>query len=312
MDTVFFPPEASAEARSVDVLFFGLTAISAAIVALVVALCLAFAIRYRRSSNRLRRETSEGRAREVEIGWTAATFFTFLFIFWWAAVGALTVLAAPERAVEIHVVAKQWMWKTQHSNGASEINELHAPVGVPVRLVMTSQDVIHSFFLPALRLKQDVLPGRYTEAWFKADKAGTFNLLCAEFCGTDHSKMGGRIVLMKPADYQAWLAKAPHTTDFAAEGRSLFTQLGCSGCHGSEDHTKAPNLAGLSGRVVKLADGRSLKADDAYIRGSILEPHRDVVAGYEPIMPSYRGVVDDGQLSRIVAYIKTLDQGGAS
>ena len=199
-----------------------LLGISAVILLVVFSLVVGFAIRYRRGSNAKRGAMPAFFSREFEIGWTSATLILALFLFWWAASSQLSVLVAPRDALEIHVVAKQWMWKTQHPNGAREINELHAPIGTPVRLVMTSQDVIHSFFVPAFRMKQDVLPGRYTETWFKATKLGVFHLFCAEYCGTDHSRMTGRIVVMRKEDYGRWLSAQPQGDNLANEGAAIF------------------------------------------------------------------------------------------
>ena len=245
-------------------------------------------------------------SREFEIGWTSATLFLFAFLFWWAASADLGSLAAPAGALEIHVVAKQWMWKTQHPNGAREIDALHIPVDKPVRLVMTSQDVIHSFFVPAFRVKQDVVPGREAEIWFQATKTGVFPLLCAEYCGTDHSMMRGRIIVMRPEDYAEWLTQQPEGDDLAHFGAKLFVARGCSGCHADASKVHAPKLAGLYGRSVQLSDGRQVKADDGYIRDSILQPKRDITAGFEPIMPSYAGLLDDGEIQSLTAYIRSL------
>jgi cytochrome c oxidase subunit 2 len=198
--------------------------------------------------------------------------------------------------------------ETQHSNGAREIDALHVPVDKPVRLIMTSQDVIHSFFVPAFRVKQDVLPGRNTDIWFQATKTGVFPLLCAEYCGTDHSMMRGRVVVMRQEDYAAWLSRQPEGDDLAHQGAKLFVAQGCSGCHANTSSVHAPKLENLYGRTVQLSNGRQVKADDAYIRDSILQPKRDLVAGYEPIMPSFAGVLDDGEIQSLTAYIRSLGQ----
>ncbi len=302
---VFLPPEASAYARHIDWIFYGLIGVSVLIIGLVVTLMLVFGIRYRSGSPAARGKLPEWINRDVEIGWTVATLFAFLFIFWFAAASFITSIGAAPNALEIHVVGKQWMWKIEHPNGVREINELHVPVGVPVNLVMISQDVIHSFFLPALRIKQDVLPGRYTEESFTADKTGTYHLFCAEYCGTGHSRMGGSIVIMSKADYQAWLDAQPGQRSLAGKGRQLFTRLGCAGCHFEKDHKRAPNLAGLFGSYVQLADGRTVRTDDAYLRDSILQPARDVVAGYKPIMPSFKNTVSEDQIFELIAFLKS-------
>jgi cytochrome c oxidase subunit II len=300
------PEAASTLALKVDKIFLGLLALSAFITLLVFALILTFAIRYRRGSKADRGRMPKILSREFEIGWTSATILLFLFLFWWAASADLSTLGPQEPGLEIHVLAKQWMWKTQHPNGAREIDALHVPIDTPVRLIMQSQDVIHSFFVPAFRIKQDVVPGRDTRTWFQATKLGTFQLLCAEFCGTDHSAMRGRIVVMRKGEYAAWLTAQPEGDDLAHEGAALFVSRGCSGCHAVSSKVHAPKLAGLYGRAVQLGDGRSVTADDAYLRDSILQPKRDVAAGYEPIMPSYAGHLDDGEIQSLIAYIRSL------
>lgn len=298
--------DASHYGMSIDRLFIGLVAVSAVIVVIVFGLVIGFSIRYRRGSAARRGPLPPLVRRELEIGWTAATFFLFLFIFWWAAASQLSALTSGQKPLEIHVVAKQWMWKVQQPNGTREINEIHAPVDRPVRLVMTSQDVIHSLFLPALRMKQDVLPGRYTYLTFNAERPGVYHLLCAEFCGTDHSLMTGRFVLMQPADYAEWLAAEPANAGLAAKGEELFRSLNCSGCHGANSTVHAPDLDGLYGRPVHLADGSVVTADEVYLRDSILQPRDAVVAGFQPTMPSFKGEVSEDQLVSLIAYLKSL------
>ena len=231
MNSSFSLPDASTHAVRVDHIFYGLLVLSGLTMLVVFGLVIVLAVRYRRGSSAKRGPLPEIVSREFEIGWTIATLFLFVFLFWWAASADLSGLSAPANALEMHVVAKQWMWKTQHSNGAREINALHVPVDRPVRLVMTSQDVIHSFYVPAFRVKQDVLPGRDTEIWFRATKTGVFPLLCAEYCGTDHSMMRGQIVVMRQEDYADWLGKQPPGDDLGHEGERLFVTQGCSGCH---------------------------------------------------------------------------------
>jgi cytochrome c oxidase subunit 2 len=299
-----FPIAASTEAAKVDTLFYILLALAGFITLLVFGLVLLFAIRYRRGSKASRADMPNFLSREMEIGWTLATLFLFLFVFWWAGSADLSALVPPKGAIDVHVLAKQWMWKVEHSNGAREINELHVPINQPVRLLMQSQDVIHSFFVPPFRIKQDVVPGRDNQTWFQATKLGTFHLLCAEYCGTDHSVMRGRIVVMRPEEYAAWLTSQPEGDDLAHEGAALFVSRGCSGCHAGSSNVHAPKLAGIYGRSVQLSDGRTIVADDAYIRDSILQPKRDIVAGYEPIMPSYAGILDDGEVQSLIAYIR--------
>lgn len=302
-----FTTAASDYAVHVDALFALLSVISAVVVALVAGLITFFLIRYHKGSQAPRGQTPERLDHEIEIGWTAATFFTFLFVFWWAASDQLAALATPKNSLEIHVVAKQWMWRIQHPSGAREINELHVPSHTDVRLVMTSQDVIHDLYLPALRLKQDVLPDRYTYLWFNATKTGIFHLTCAEFCGTDHSVMAGRLVVLSPDEYARWNAAQPEGDDLAHQGRKLFGSLGCSGCHAPGATVHAPDLHGLYGSAVQLADGRTVTADEAYLRDCILLPDKNRVAGFPPLMPNFSGAVTPGQVVSLVAYIKSLD-----
>jgi cytochrome c oxidase subunit 2 len=301
-----FTAQASDYAVRVDHLFYLLSAISIAIVLLVSGLIVVFFALYYRGSPMPRGAVPERKSRELEIGWTAATLFSFLFLFWWAASDQLTALAPPQDALEIHVVAKQWMWRIQHPSGAREIDELHVPANTNVRLAMTSADVIHDLYLPALRLKQDILPGRYTYLWFNATKAGIFHLTCAEFCGTDHSVMAGRLVVQSPQDYARWIAAQPQGDDLAHQGAALFRALGCSGCHTPRSTVHAPDLHGLFGRAVQLADGRTVTADEAYLRDCILLPEKNRVAGFPPLMPNFTGAVSEGQVIELVAYLKSL------
>jgi cytochrome c oxidase subunit II len=301
-----FMTAASDYARQVDGTFWLLVAISGLIALLVASLIAGFSLRYRRGSNAPRGPVPERTGREIEIGWTVATLFLFLFIFWWAASNQISALNVPAKASEIHVVAKQWMWRIQQPGGAREINEIHVPVNVPIRLVMTSEDVIHDLFLPALRLKQDVLPNRYTYLYFTATRTGIFNLTCAEYCGTDHSVMAGRLVVMTAPEYARWTNAQPEADDLARQGKALFGGLGCSGCHDPASSIHAPDLHGIYGRAVPLSDGRIVNADDAYIRDSIVEPAKDIVAGYAPVMPSFRGIVAEEEMVKLIAYLKSL------
>ena len=308
MNISAFTTEASNHAAVIDRMFYGLSTMSVLIALLVFGLVIGFSFRFYRGSKAKRGRLPHILQNEFEIGWSTATLFLFLFIFWWAATTQLSALTPPKHALQIHVIAKQWMWKIEQPSGVREINELHVPTGEPVVLAMTSQDVIHSMFLPALRIKQDVLPGRLTYLWFTADKPGTYMMECTQYCGTGHSRMTGRIVIMKPADYSHWIAAQPQTTGsgLAQEGEALFRSLGCSGCHAKESSVHAPDLHGVFNHMVHLSDGRTVIADEAYIRDSILQPRKDIVAGFEPIMPSFKGQVTEGQITRLIAYIKSL------
>jgi cytochrome c oxidase subunit 2 len=295
---------ASTIAQRTDRLFLALLLLCGAMALAIATLIVVFAIRYRRGAV-VDRSHAPTQARALELTWTLTPLAIFLGIFVWSAIDYVSLVRAPADALPVYVVAKQWMWKLQHRNGRREINELHVPLGEPVRLVMTSQDVIHSFFVPAFRLKQDVVPGRYTSLSFKATQLGDFHLFCAEYCGSEHSAMIGRVVVMQPADYARWLAAGPNEPGLAQRGFELFRRHGCSGCHAAGSSVHAPALEGLIGRTVHLQDGRSLVADENYVRDSMLLPKKDVVAGFEPIMPSFAGQLDEEEIEALVAYIRS-------
>jgi len=301
----FWQPGVSSYGGDIDLLFIGLLAISLGVALLLFILLLVFAIRYRAGS-KADRSHPVRKTWYWEIGWTTLTLLGFLGLFVWGASLYLDVYRDTPDAMPIYVVAKQWMWHVQHQGGQREINELHIPVHRSVQLIMGSQDVIHSFFVPAFRVKHDVVPGRYQNLWFRADKTGEFQLLCAEFCGTDHSRMIGRIVVMEPHDFETWLSHQQAPGTLAREGADLFRQLGCSGCHVGQGTVRAPALDGLFGKPVPLQDGTVVVADDRYIRDSILMPASQVAAGYAPVMPSFAGRVSEDELIRLVAYIKSL------
>lgn len=295
----------STHPQNVDRLFVALLVTSILVLALLFFLLLTFAIRYRAGSN-ADRDHRIKKSWHWEVGWTTATLVAFVALFAWGAKLFLEIYTTANDSLSVYVVAKQWMWKVQHPGGQREINELHVPLGRPVRLIMASQDVIHSFFMPAFRIKRDVVPGRYQNLTFEALKAGTFHLFCAEYCGTDHSRMTGRIMVLEPADYEAWLARQDVDGTLAAQGAGLFRQLGCSGCHSSGSTVRAPPLEGLYGNPVPLQSGEIVVADDKYIRDSILLPRSQIAAGYDPVMPSFEGKVSEDDLIRLVAYIKSL------
>lgn len=298
-------PQASSVAARVDTLFYALTALCGLAATGIFIALIVFAIRYRRGSAADRSHPITT-SRLIERGWTGVTLTFFLGMFAWASVVYKDIQLPPGDTLDIYIVGKQWMWKAQHPDGRREVGELHVPLGQPVKLIMTSEDVIHSFFLPAFRLKQDVVPGRYTTLWFTATELGEFPLFCAEFCGAGHSRMGGRIVVMTPADYQRWLRAGSTSTGMAAAGAERFRQYGCSGCHGDSATVHAPKLEGVFGKPVRLADGTAVVADERYIRDSVLLPTKEIVAGYPPIMPSFQGQIGEQELLEIIAYIKSL------
>ncbi|MBV8030701.1 MAG: cytochrome c oxidase subunit II [Betaproteobacteria bacterium] len=304
-------PAASDTASRVDALFLVVLAVTGAVTLAIFAVMAVFAIRYRRGSP-AQRASPPTQSRVVELTWTFTPLAVFLCFFAWAALVYGSFYRADPAAMTIYVVGKQWMWKAQHANGRREIDELHLPAGQPVRLVLSSEDVIHSFFVPAFRIKQDAVPGRYTAISFTPTRPGVYRLHCAEYCGTDHANMGGRVYVMQPAAFAQWLEQGPSGASLAAQGFELFRRLGCSGCHDARSSVHAPELDGVYGRTVHLADGRTIVADEPYLRDSILLPKKDVVAGFEPIMPSFQGQVSEADLSALISFLKSLQPGGPS
>jgi cytochrome c oxidase subunit 2 len=302
-----FPEQASTMAARVDALFFFLIAVSVFFVALIFLVIFVFAIKYRRRAEDERPEPVEGNL-WLEVVWSVIPFGLTVVMFVWGAIIFFDIYNPPNDALEISIVGRQWMWKAQHPTGQSEINELHVPVGQPVKLMMTSEDVIHDFFLPAFRVKQDVLPGRYTSVWFEATKAGVYHLFCAEYCGTQHSGMIGRVVVLEPVEFEKWLSGGATGMSMVDLGASLFQRLGCHTCHRAGGTNQGPSLAGLFGETVKLRGGNAVSADEDYIRESILDPRAKIVAGYQPIMPTFKGLVSEEGMLQLIAYIKSLHE----
>jgi cytochrome c oxidase subunit 2 len=302
----FVPEQASTIAARVDEVTLALLVLSGAVLLVVFGLIAAFGILYRKDSPRSRQGGNAGNLL-LEWGWTLVTFGLFIGIFVWAAVLYFDMHLPPRDSSEISVVGKQWMWKFQHPNGKREINELHIPVGKPIVLNMTSEDVIHSLFVPDFRIKQDVLPGRYTRTWFEAKRIGEYHLFCSQYCGTMHAGMRGRVVVMSQPDYQRWLQAGSSLQPMTSRGSRLFTQRGCVSCHGGENPgIRAPALGGIFGTEVGLSDGKTVFADENYLRESIIDPRAKIVMGYTPIMPSYAGQLSEEELLDLIAYVKSL------
>ncbi len=304
-DFHIFPPQASTSSHSVDALFFTLIAISLFYLAIIFLPILYFAIKYRQGSKADRSNPSEG-SNLIEIGWTAVPTLMGLGLFYWGAVDYFKIERKPDNALEVQVVGKQWMWKLQHAEGKREINELHIPINRTVALTMISQDVIHSFFVPAFRVKQDVVPGRYTSEWFKAARPGEYHIFCSQYCGTQHSQMIGRVVVMQPDAYARWLKSGEQTESIALAGERLFHDRGCSGCHAPNSQFHAPLLEGIYGKTVPLANGKIVTADDQYLRDSILQPAKDIAAGYDNIMPTFSGHLSEEEIMQLIAYLKSI------
>ena len=301
----WLPERASTLAGQVDALFFFLVAVSLFFAGLIFVLVAVFALKYRRRSEDERPKAIHG-SLVLEGLWTVVPLGIALAIFVWGAYLYFAMSRPPAAATEIYVVGKQWMWKLQHPGGQREINELHVPVNRPVKLTMTSEDVIHSFYVPAFRIKADVVPGKYTSAWFEATKTGEYHLFCAEYCGTSHALMGGRIVVMTAADYERWLAGGVAEEPLPAAGEKLFARLGCNSCHRADGGGRGPSLVGRFGRSEKMASGETVAIDEGYLRESILNPQAKLVVGYAPIMPTFKGLISEDGLLQLVAYIKSL------
>jgi cytochrome c oxidase subunit 2 len=303
--TQIFPEQASTMATRVDALYFFLVALTAFFTILISAAVVYFAIKYRRKAKEEAGVPVHG-AMWLEVTWTVIPLLIVLFIFGWSTTVFFSMARPPADSMDVYVVGKQWMWKFQHPDGHAEVNELHVPLGTNVKLTMTSQDVIHDLYIPDFRVKADVLPGRYTHLWFNATKTGKFRLFCAEYCGTDHSGMVGWVTVMDPAEYQQWLAGAMGRGTMAQTGEKLFNDLACSTCHKADTTGRGPTLVGLFGKAVSLEDGRSVEADEAYLRESIVNPRSKMVKGFQPLMPTFQGLITEENLLLLIEYIKSL------
>lgn len=299
-----WPTAASTMSDRVDALYLFLIAVTSAVTLMVFVLVLVFIFKYRHNKHPVAEQVIG--SIPLELTWSLLPLGIFIIFFAWGANIYVAEAKPPKDSLEIYVVAKQWMWKLQHENGVREINTLHLPMDRDVRLTMISQDVIHSFWVPEFRVKADVLPGRYTTIWFRANHTGTFHLNCSEFCGTLHSAMVGKVIVMEPDQYDAWLNNGGEMGSFAETGQKLFQSLGCTNCHRWDTQGRGPNLVGVYGKPVLFRDGTTLIADDAYVRESILNPGAKIVAGFQPIMPSFQGVLTEDQVLSLVAYIKSL------
>jgi len=307
------PERASTLAGDVDSLYLFLVGLTLVISLGIAGAITYFAIKYRRRSpDELPRPIAG--SMKLEAVWSIIPFIVSVGIFVWGAAIYFDMYRPPSDAMDVYVVGKQWMWKFQHVSGQREINQLHVPVGRKVKLTMTTEDVIHSFFVPSFRVKMDVVPGRFTYAWFEATRPGTYHLFCAEYCGTSHSGMIGSIVVMEPTDYQAWLAGGRVEGSLSATGQKVFQDLACNTCHhgGGELAGRGPVLEGQFGKPVQLESGQTVIADEDYVRESILNPRAKIVAGYQPIMPTFQGLVTEEQLLQLVEYIKSIGPQGAA
>ena len=306
-----FPQQASEQAGQVDAVYFFMVAVSAFFSLLIAFLIVFFAVKYRRRDDEQIGAAIHG-SLALELLWTFIPLGIVMVMFAWGAKVFFDLYRPPIGAMEVFVVGKQWMWKVQHMDGQREINELHVPIGRPVKLIMGSEDVIHSYYIPAFRVKADVIPGRYNTLWFTANKPGRYHLFCAEYCGTKHSGMIGSVVAMEPPEFQQWLSGGRTEDSPAAAGAKLFQDLVCNTCHVGDTQGRGPVLTNVYGNPVQLQDGRTVIADDAYIRESITNPQAKIVAGFQPIMPTFQGLVTEEQLLQLIAYVRSLSQPGSA
>jgi cytochrome c oxidase subunit II len=305
--TPLFPEQASTMAPRVDSLYFFLVGLTVFFSLLIAGLIVIYAVKFRRRTPDSIGAVIHG-GLILEITWSVIPFLITMGIFVWGASVFVAMSRPPDETLNVYVVGKQWMWKFQHLDGQREINELHVPVGRAVKLIMTSEDVIHDVFVPAFRLKADVIPGRYTHLWFEPTKPGSYHLFCAEYCGTRHSGMVGQIVVMEPNDYQSWLSGGTEEGSLASAGQKLFADLACNTCHRQDAQGRGPVLQNLFGKTVELASGERVVVDEAYIRESILNPMAKVTVGFQPIMPTFQGLVNEEGLLELIEYVKSLRQ----
>jgi cytochrome c oxidase subunit II len=300
------PESASTLSGEVDAIYFYISGITIFFTTLITLVVIFFVVRYRRRNPFEIPRPIEG-SMKLETLWSVIPLIIAMSIFAWGAKVYFAEYRPPQNAIEIYVVGKQWMWKFQHSTGQREINELHVPVGQKIKLIMATEDVIHDVFIPAFRIKADVVPGKYTTEWFEATKVGRYHFFCAEYCGMNHSGMGGWVEVMKPDDFNNWLSGNVNQVSPATAGRGMYESLGCVSCHGANaEGGRGPSLLGVFGSNVVLNNGQSVTADEAYVRESILNPQAKIVNGFGPIMPSFQGQVNEEQLLQLVAYVKSL------
>jgi cytochrome c oxidase subunit II len=307
---LLFPEAASTMADRVDALYLFLIGLTAFMTILIFVLVVWFGIKYkRRDPNSVGARIHGGMA--LEITWSVIPLFIVLGIFVWATNIFFAIARPPAETMNVYVVGKQWMWKFQHLDGQREINELHVPTGRKVKLIMTSEDVIHDLFFPSFRVKADVIPGRYSHLWFEATKPGEYHMFCAEYCGTRHSGMIGKVIVMQPDDYQAWLTGGVEEGSLASAGSKLFQDLACNTCHRPDAQGRGPVLQNLFGKQVVLQSGETVVVDEAYLRESILTPGAKVVQSFQPVMPTFQGLVSEEGLLSLIEYVKSLKTDGA-
>ena len=299
-----FPPQASSFAADVDKLYFLILGVTSFFAIAVVIFVAIFAIKYQDHTGTQVGAPIHGSI-PLELAWSFIPFVIAIGIFAYATIVYFELVRPPAETLQVYSTGKRWMWRFQHLNGRAEINELHVPKGRPVKVTFTSEDVLHSLYFPSFRVKADAIPGRYSEIWFEPTQTGDFHMFCAEYCGTSHSGMIGRVVVMEPRDYQAWLSGSDGQP-LAVRGQQLFNQLACVTCHLNDGTGRGPSLAGVPGSKVELANGTGVVADDGYIRESILTPQAKLVSGFQPVMPTFQGLVNEEGVMSLIEYIKSL------
>jgi len=306
-----FPAQASTLAPEIDNLYLGIIAITAFFAVVVVIFVVYFAIKYRDDTGEKVGAPITGSV-PLELGWSLIPFFISIGIFVWASIVFFHIVRAPDQTLEVYSTGKRWMWRFQHVDGQREINELHVPVGRPIRVVFTSEDVLHDLFIPAFRVKADAVPGRYSAIWFEPTQVGQYHIFCAEYCGTRHSGMIGTVFVMEQADYQTWLSGGGTAGGtMLQQGQTLFTQLACVTCHLADGSGRGPSLVGVFGSKVALEDGSTVTADESYLRESILTSQAKTVKGYEHVMPTFQGLINEDGVAALIEYIKSMQAGGS-
>jgi cytochrome c oxidase subunit 2 len=304
-----FPEQASTIAPRVDNLYFFIVAVTAFFAVLVSIVVIVFAVKYRTNDPLAVGSRIHGSI-PLELGWSIIPFIIAVAIFAWASDVFFDLVRPPDQTLEVYATGKRWMWKFQHIDGQNEINELHVPMGRAVKVTFTSEDVLHSMYFPAFRVKADAIPGRYSTVWFEASKVGEYHLFCAEYCGTRHSGMVGKVVVMEPAAYQLWLSGTLGTTSLSQRGEQLFNDLACNTCHRSDGSGRGPSLLAKFGKQERLESGATVTIDESYVRESILMPQTKLVLGYKPLMPTFQGLVSEENVQALVEYVKSLQASG--
>jgi cytochrome c oxidase subunit II len=306
-----FPEQASTLAPRVDNLYFFIVAVTAFFGIVTSVVVVWFAMKYR-TTNPLAVGTRITGSIPLELAWSLIPFVISIVIFVWATDVFMDIYRPPDQTLEIYATGKRWMWKFQHLDGKGEINELHIPVGRAVKVTFTSEDVLHSLYFPAFRTKADAIPGRYSSVWFNATKPGEYHIFCAEYCGTQHSGMVGKVYVMEPAAYQAWLSGSGTDSggSLATRGERLFNDLACNTCHQDSGSGRGPSLVNRFGAQERLASGETVTVNDSYVRESILNPQLKIVNGYQPLMPTFQGMVSEEGVMALIEYVKSKQAQG--